>query len=192
MSVALLSPAIPLILPVSIREQHVFSMEMTENPVETGASLNDHYIRKPRELTLEVAAEIPQLVWQAFLRIRNDARPFTVVTGLDIYRNMLVKDVSVSRTKDNAKIFSGTIALKESIFARTARTAATGASETEAASERGGAKRPTARNTPSGTPTQDRATSTVHRGDNPTAIAPTEGNSPEAVQNRSILKGILG
>lgn len=190
MAAILLSPAAPLMVPVTKSEQHVLSAEITENPIETGANVADHYIKKPFQLTLEVATEAPQIVWQTIKFIRDDGRPFTVVTGLDVYPDMLIKDVSVTRDFNTSRILSGSIQLQEAIFATTARIVDPGA-EASPQSTAGGATRPEATNTPDGTPVQEQAADTVHRGDSPTVEAPTEGTSPAAERNRSILKGIL-
>lgn len=180
----------PVVLPVARREQHVFSADLTENPVETGASVTDNYIKKPRQLTLEVAADAPQIIWQVLKRVREDARPFNVVTGLDVYQSMMIKDVSVERDFSSARILSGSIQLQEVIFAETARIAVE-ANQTPKESKAGGATKPTSENTPEDSDTQERAADTTHRGDNPTNDAPTDGDGAEATKNRSILSGIL-
>lgn len=192
MSAIIISPAGILPLPVTVSEDHVMTAEISENPIETGASIADHAYNKPRKLTLDVAQAAPQATWLIIKRLMQDRRPFTVVTGLDVYRNMLVKDVSSPRDAQSALIFSGSIQLQEAILVETSRFVVEGqgggASTNDTA---GGASRPSAEKAAPDQTTQSRAAGTVHRGDSPTQDAPTTGTSPEAARNRSILSRVL-
>ncbi|WP_116082118.1 phage baseplate protein [Tropicimonas sp. IMCC34011] len=190
MSAIIVSPVAVLPIPVTVSEQHVSTLEMTENPVETGASMVDHAYRKPRKITLDSALPLPQATWQVIKRIQQDRRPFTLVTGLDVYRSMLIKDVSVTRDPGSALILAASIQLQEALLVETSRFAVQGGTGA-APSTAGGASTPSAEKAASDTPTQSRTASTVHRGDTPLQDAVTEGPSPEAKRHRSILAGIL-
>ena len=199
MGALLLARAGNLAIPVVMEERPVFALEITSNPVETGASVTDHAFSKPEELTLQIVREQPAETWAALKRIAKARTPITVVTGLDVYRDRFIAEVAPSRTAGSARVFAGSVVLKEVIFAESAAVAvsrrpgrASGNRDTgRAPSTAGGASMPTAEKA-GDAKTAVRAAGTVDRGDAVTEVAPTEGTSPEAVRNSSLLKRIAG
>ena len=109
-----------LTLDVTISENHSFTSQVTQFPIEAGAEISDHIINKPVDLsvvgfitnspvqvfggilenliTSQVA--IPNRVQSAFTLLtdmREIKETFTVVTGLKVYRNMFFKNLTFPR-----------------------------------------------------------------------------------------------
>lgn len=136
-----------LIFDSVISEGHHWSATITDNPVETGVSLSDHAYMNPDELTIEVAVSDTPLIedstgegrpsvelatlFTAEGRRSVDAMkqlrewtesfiPFSLVTGLKVYKDMLIKDGSVNQSKDTAGVLRATLSLRQVQFASTA------------------------------------------------------------------------
>lgn len=93
-----------------IREEHVSTLRITEHPVQNGASITDHAYQVPSRLTLEIGMSdvmdtyIPGqyeggydgksvYAYQTFKALQMERVPFTVVTRLDVYENMLIEQI---------------------------------------------------------------------------------------------------
>ncbi len=114
-----------IVIDALVTEEPSFTAEVTKNPVEGGAKISDHIQLKPVELSLEgvisdaplgyaVIGNIQNLVRQVsnifsgssrsldafneLLALRNNRMPFTVVTSLKRYKNMVMTELSVPRT----------------------------------------------------------------------------------------------
>lgn len=182
----------PVALDVIIKESHKTEIGITGEPIETGAEVNDHAYIKPKRLTLEIADNKATATYNALIALQESRFPFYMLTGLTIYKNMLIQTISVERDKDTYAILSGTIELQEVIIVDTAyATTSTTGSELPADGKPGGsnslkAARPS-KSLARDTLTADRVEGTVGRGDQRVVTAPTTGFTPEAVTNRSIL-----
>ena len=196
MSVQIVGPSGVFRIDCTVGEQHVRSSTITEVPVEDGATLSDHAVVKPASLTLEIGQDAPADAWKALERLQRDRQGLTVVTGLDVYRNMLVKDVSAPRDVTTQRILRASVQLQEVRIAESARvavrTAPGGAGSSRAEPSRAGGAVPVAPSRAAEGRPKARSASTVHRGDTVTETVPTEGTSPEAERSRSILKRITG
>ena len=114
----------------SVSEEHVTSCEPTDNPVEGGAKITDHVQLNPKQLTIEGVISDSPLGFAVIGNIQNMARavatvfgnsvrsidaynelvelqesriPFTVVTGLKRYENMILTNLSVPRTVETGR-----------------------------------------------------------------------------------------
>lgn len=169
------SPVIgPIPIDVFIREQHEHSLGITSNPIETGAEVNDHAYVKPKRLTLEIADKNGALTFNALVQLKDSRVPFSIVTGLFVYNNMLIENLPVTRDEKYSQILYGTVELKEILFVSNSYVAA---SETDPAltGEPGGSKSISA-STPTASATDaataDKVAGTVQRGDNPVTTVP--------------------
>lgn len=161
-------------VPIScvIREQPRSELEITEIPIETGAAVTDHAYPTPKKVTLEVADEGAAATFAALVRFQESRVPFTLVTGLSVFRNMLIKKIEGDRDKDSSRILKATIDLQEVIIVDTAYATADPDGRAPGAGNPGGDKstraaRPTSSR--AGDPaTANRAAGTVHSGDNAT------------------------
>lgn len=170
MSVIAFSPAIgPIPLSCVVREKHVSSVEITGNPIETGAEVNDHAYVKPKQVTLEIGDKNAAETYNALMRFQATRLPFTLVTGLTVYQNMLIRDIDATRDAPTSRILSASIALQEVIIVSTG-TAASG--EESPDGKPGGKDSLTSSNpkkeTVTDNVTADKVTSTVNTGDNVT------------------------
>ena len=114
MSVIIFSPAIGTVkINIFIDENHESNMIITEHPVESGANIQDHAIIKPKMLTVTFAAEKAAETYESLLILQATRQPFTIITGLREYQNMLIRSFKVMRDKRTALILKGTAILQE-------------------------------------------------------------------------------
>ena len=94
--------AVPL--DVSISQVHRFPSFITKNPVEDGTTYTDHVVLLP--VTLEIDGRVSdapisisealtgkfntQDAYRELVRMQRAREPFTVVTGLNVYENMMI------------------------------------------------------------------------------------------------------
>nr|QIG67151.1 hypothetical protein EVB34_046 [Rhizobium phage RHph_TM26] len=169
-------------VPVSciVSERHTSEVEITHNPIETGADVNDHAYIKPKEVVLEIGDASAAATFNTILQFQASRVPFYLVTGLTIYENMLVGSIDATRDKDKSSILSASVTCKQVIIVSTASAPDDGSSHP---SGQAGGKKSTGAANPSkqsatNAATGDRAASTVQAGDNPTStVAPGKGQS---------------
>lgn len=91
---------------VVISEEHESSMTIAEHPVERGAKISDHAWRERRRVTLEGVVEQTRSIsaYEQLLAVQEEAEPFSLVTGLKVYENMLIERITVTRDKDHARV----------------------------------------------------------------------------------------
>lgn len=102
----------------SLDEDHRFDSIVTRNPVEDGSQYSDHIVLLPvvLELTCRVSntslsyftpAQSGRAVdaYSELVALKNTREPFQVVTGINVYENMILENISVPRTsKDGHSI----------------------------------------------------------------------------------------
>lgn len=95
----------------SLFQLHDFDSHITDNPVEDGTLFADHVVLLPTVIEIEgrisnASASIINTIrgkmtakeaHREFVRLQRDRQPFTVVTGLQTYQNMLLQRYSVPR-----------------------------------------------------------------------------------------------
>lgn len=180
----------PIPVAVVIRETHRSSLGITENPIESGASVTDHAYVNPKSITLEFADGNAAATYNALVRFQESRVPFVLVSGLFIYTNMLIKDLSATRDAATSRILDGRAELQEIIIVSTAYTSTEGSANDPQSQGRPGGSNSTqsARPTPEragDAVTADRAAGTTMRGDSGTI-------TPPANENRSVLAGMFG
>lgn len=198
MAAILFSGAIgPIPVSVVLTESHSSTLGITENPIETGAKITDHAYVEPKRLTLDFADANAALTYNALLRFQESRVPFTVVTGLYVYSNMLIRSLKAERDDTFSRILKGSADIQEVIIVETAYASADQDSEVPDSGQPGGAK-----STKSASPskgragdatTRDRVSGSVQRGDAPAKTAPintasSPNTSSSAVKNTSMLK----
>ncbi len=169
MSIIFYNSAIgPIPVSVIMKERHSSSIGITELPIETGAKITDHSYVEPKKLELEFVDENAALTYMALVRFQESRVPFNIISGLYIYKSMLIKDIHAERDYQTSCILSGSALLQEVILVRTAKTK----------SEEGDKKAAGNGDTKDKT-TKDRTDGPASRGDQPTK------------PNRSIVKTII-
>lgn len=92
---------------VTLTESHELASTVTEKPVEDGSNINDNVILSNAKLSIAGVLTDERLgtsqfdKWRALNDIRRLREPFTVVTSLGAYTNMIFTSISASREVSN-------------------------------------------------------------------------------------------
>lgn len=178
----------PVPITCFIKEQHRAELEITEIPIEFGAAITDHAYAQPKKVTLDIADANAAASHAALVRHQESREPFTLVTGLSVYRNMLIKRIEATRESTSSRILRASVDLQEVIIVETAKTAGDGDGEgaRDAKGQPGGKKSTKSAGASKGragdAATADRASSTVGRGDAGTKTVPEGKNQSGAFQ----------
>lgn len=129
------------------------NLNITSNPVETGASIVDHAYVLPAEITMQVVmSDVHQSLvpgqfeggWSrsrtAFDLLRELQRsriPFSVLCRLGLYENMLIKSLEANDDANTFQALSATVTLVEIPVARVKQVEISKASQTTLSTEMG-------------------------------------------------------
>jgi hypothetical protein len=87
---------------VTVEEVATDTLEITQHPVQQGASITDHAYNLPATVSVQVlfSADTTPLseTYTKLRQLQSSRVPFTLVTGKRTYRNMLIK--SLGQTND--------------------------------------------------------------------------------------------
>lgn len=116
-----------IIAEVTIEEDHLDQMVVTEHPVEQSAAIADHAYRRPRELRLHVgwsnayggSATFAEQIYQQVLALQWQRRPFAVYTGKSLYSNMLIAELRTTTNSATEFSFIADIYLREILLVNT-------------------------------------------------------------------------
>jgi len=127
----------------TIEEIHSESLEVTEHPVEFGAQITDHSYNRPSEVMLRCgwsnssasasSTAIAQVfssgslsvddyvsgIYSQLLALKEAAVPFSIVTTLKIYKNMLITALQTVRDSKTSQALMVTAVCREVIFVST-------------------------------------------------------------------------
>ncbi len=163
--------------------------ETTDNPIESGSEVTDHIINKPIILrmvcqiggsTLLNFADRKLEGYEALKKLRDDKQPVTVVSGLETFSNMLINNITIDRSLQNASVLQFQIEFKQAKIVSSQRI--------DVSNNVSATKEPK---------TKDRAASTQNKGkvqakdDTATTNGATTTQQPTQ-KAKSILKGIFG
>lgn len=115
---------------VVVEESHDDKVEVTEHPVEQGASISDHAFKKPAELTLRLGwsnanaeaagnSNYVAEIYDQLLKLQEKREPVSVVTGKRLYKNMLITGLTVTTDKDTEQVLLVTVTCREVIIVET-------------------------------------------------------------------------
>lgn len=132
---------------------HSIELEVTENPVETGAAVVDHAYVKPAQVTMKVMmSDVHQSLypgqftgtrfrstnaWHVLKKLQGDRIPFNIFTRLGLYENMLITSLQASDTADTFRALSATVTLREIPVARVKEVQISSADQTTIKTEMG-------------------------------------------------------
>jgi hypothetical protein len=133
----------------SISETHARECQVTDHPVEEGATISDHIRRTPEKLDVNgivtnhpliflasVQAVSPltddlspvtdraELAYSKLRELMDNGELVTVVTSLWEYSNMAITSMSVTRDVQNGNVLNCSLSLREVIIAKTETVAA--------------------------------------------------------------------
>lgn len=157
MSAILFSSAIgPVPINCVISEKPSSELDITEIPVETGVKITDHAIVLPKKVSLDLATANAAASYNALVSFQESRIPFTLVTGLSVFPNMLIKGIFPERDATFSTVLKARVELQEIIIVGTAYAADPGGDT----SERGkaGGKKSTRAAAPTSNSAKDAAT----------------------------------
>ncbi len=102
---------------VVIEEVSSDDLEITQHPVQQGATITDHAFMKPSSVSMKIVfndRDAPLAETYAKLRkLQSDREPFDVVTGKRAYKNMLFKSLGQTNDTQTENILSISAELQE-------------------------------------------------------------------------------
>jgi hypothetical protein len=106
-----------LVLDASLEEASSMKSKVTKYPVENGSIISDHIVNEPVEVTIKgfvsnhpiipsdtvslTTAPVLKRASAAYfdlLSIRSKRQPVTIITGLDVFRNMVMESLEIPRS----------------------------------------------------------------------------------------------
>lgn len=177
----------PVPIACVVRESPRHGLGISDIPIESGASITDHAYIEPKRIRLEIADGAAAETFNALVAFQESRVPFTVVSGLFVYDNMLIRRIEADRDAEWSTALRGFVELQEAIIVETAYAAAESGDATSDGQT--GGKDSTRSASPSkgragDAATADRASGTVMRGDAPASSVPSG-------QSQSILKSLF-
>ncbi|CCD30140.1 Putative phage-related protein [Candidatus Glomeribacter gigasporarum BEG34] len=131
---------------VVIEEVHQDALTITEHPVEQGAAIADHAYVRPAEVVMRcgfgpgnafsrMESSDPAWMYQQLRALQASRQPFDVITGKRAYRNMLIRQLTVTTAPESEHALMVTAALRQVLIVQT-QTATLPPSEHHAAPEK--------------------------------------------------------
>lgn len=125
---------------------HERKLTITQNPVETGASVVDHAYVNPTTVTMKIMmSDVHQSIihgqfsdrtfrhtsaWAILKQIQESRIPVDIFTKLGYYKNMLIESISAEDTKETFRALYATVTLVEIPVARVKTVKISKASQT--------------------------------------------------------------
>jgi len=134
-----------LFLDATIEERYQSKVEITQNPVEFGASINDHRIRIPDKYIVSgrvsdtpisgsISSDLrggndqwaagneetrSKSAWSILKEIKDESEPFTIESGLQRYDNMMIVSLTAQQSAKNANALDFTAECTQVIIVST-------------------------------------------------------------------------
>jgi len=109
-----------------LNEVHQFDADITENPVEDGTIYSDNVVLQPIrvEMTCRVTDASSSLLklrsagtaddaYKALVKLQRSRETFDVITGINVYTNMMLQSVSFPRESSDGRSIRFNAVLKE-------------------------------------------------------------------------------
>lgn len=187
----------PVPVDIVVKETVTSELKITQQPVEFGANITDHAYIMPKRIVMECViggsldrrgnGRLEMMAgWQAMKALQETRQPFTLVSGLDVHRDILIEKLEAERDQDFSSVLKFTATCLQVIIVGTAyvqgQTQAPANGQARQLGQTGSA-------TP-GVEAQ-RATGDTVRGDAAVRTVPTTPTTAEGRQNDSMLKSII-
>lgn len=136
-----------VLLDATIEERHEYSSQVTQHPIETGGFVTDHVYEDPRHVSINgEITESPVVFFSVFnglsdrrveaydqlLALYRTRDVVTLVTGLKVYTDMVMKSFSVPRNQRTGRRLQFTAEFEE---VRKAESEVVGVAEQKASAE---------------------------------------------------------
>lgn len=130
----------------TLEENYTDELQITEHPVQAGASITDHSFKKPSSVVIRCgwsnssygalkgvitslfsgggipSAEYVAGVYSQLIALQESLTPFSITTSLRDYHNMLITAINVTRDKTSANILMVTATCRQIRIANTQST----------------------------------------------------------------------
>lgn len=129
-------------LDVVVKEGHSSTSQVASHPIERGAKISDHVWSDSDTLTIEGAIASSgggfavsgvgsrmMTAWAALKKLKSDAEPFSMVTSLELYDNLVFEELTADVDKVTGNTLQFTARLKRVIIVNSQQTAGTGTGE---------------------------------------------------------------
>lgn len=122
-------------------------LQITEHPVEAGANITDHSFYRPAELTMHcgwsnarslfatslggnqtfsggrmVKDDYVSSIYSQLLALQQSLQPFSVVTTLRFYKNMVITSLALTRDQKTSQALMVTVTMRQIIIVSTSTT----------------------------------------------------------------------
>lgn len=105
---------------LTLNEDASDELEITQHPVQQGASITDHAFKKPSALKIRILANDNDAplneVYADLLKVQNDRVPMRVITGKRSYTNMLLKAIQQTTEKTTENVLALSLSFEEIII----------------------------------------------------------------------------
>ena len=172
-------------LQVRILEKHIAEIGITSHPIETGAEVSDHAYIKPKFLELHAASAFAAAAYNVLVKVQEARQPITLVSGLYIYRDMMIERIEAERTKDNGNILSCKISLRQVIRVASAKVPSKARENRATSRAQSGGDGSTSAASPQAETTSGSA------AQQSASVADVGDAARSTTQNQSILHGML-
>lgn len=106
----------PVFIDVVVEESASASMEIPSHPVERGAKISDHAWRLPTTLKMTNITQDVTGPWRAMNDLMAQAEPFDILTGFDLFPNMMIESIEPQRDVIWSNVLYFTVSFKEVII----------------------------------------------------------------------------
>lgn len=113
----------PVSVDAVLTEDHSSTLTITRHPVENGTDIADHSYLEPKKVKMTCGIEgrgssrtgegRTTKTYEALLALQASRKPFDLVTGLRVYKNMLIDNLEVARDKKKANVLLVVASLSE-------------------------------------------------------------------------------
>ncbi len=110
----------PIPIEVVLKETHKSTLGITEIAIETGAKITDHAYVEPKKLEYTIADGNAAATYNALVQFQESRQPFVMISGLKVYKDMLIKELTAERDVKTSRILSGTVSFQQVILVNTA------------------------------------------------------------------------
>jgi hypothetical protein len=169
---------------VTISEDAYDDLEITQHPVQQGASITDHAFLKPAVVRIEAKSDDSDAplseVYSRLLKLQSDREPMAVITGKRSYKNMLVRTLHQITDAQTENLLSFSVEMQEIIIV-SVEVATVPARQAQQAPEKTGK-----------TETTGAKKAAPVGSSSSTISAPTSTSGAGAAKKQSALKSLLG
>jgi hypothetical protein len=106
----------------TITENAVDAIEITQQPVQQGASIADHAFKKPVSFSMQIQFQASLFgqslaqIYQSLLTLQSSFQPFSVITPKRTYGNMLFASLGMTTDKKTENVLSIAASFQEVIL----------------------------------------------------------------------------